>query len=72
MDVGGYHNIVCDEDNNIYVGYDESEVRSYYKLDNRNLLQDEDVLDTWFSSSLWPFSSMGWPNDSDNFKKHLD
>ena len=43
-----------DEDNNIYVGYDESEVRSYYKLDNRNLLQDEDVLDTWFSSSLWP------------------
>jgi valyl-tRNA synthetase len=60
-----------DEDNNIYVGYDESEVRSYYKLDNRNLLQDEDVLDTWFSSSLWPFSSMGWPNDSDNFKKHF-
>ena len=60
-----------DKDNNIYVGYDESEVRSYYKLDNRNLLQDEDVLDTWFSSSLWPFSSMGWPNDSDNFKKHF-
>ena len=60
-----------DEDNNIYVGYDESEVRSYYKLDNRNLLQDEDVLDTWFSSSLWPFGSMGWPNDSDNFKKHF-
>ena len=60
-----------DEDNNIYVGYDESEVRSYYKLDNRNLLQDEDVLDTWFSSSLWPFSSMGWPNDSDNFKIHF-
>ena len=60
-----------DEDNNIYVGYGESEVRSYYKLDNRNLLQDEDVLDTWFSSSLWPFSSMGWPNDSDNFKKHF-
>ena len=60
-----------DEDNNIYVGYDESEVRSYYKLDNRNLLQDEDVLDTWFSSSLWPFGSMGWPNNSDNFKKHF-
>ena len=60
-----------DEDNNIYVGYDESEVRSYYKLDNRNLLQDEDVLDTWFSSSLWPFSSMGWPTDSDNFKRHF-
>ena len=60
-----------DEDNNIYVGYDESEVRNYYKLDDRNLFQDEDVLDTWFSSSLWPFSSMGWPNDSDNFKKHF-
>jgi len=60
-----------DKDNNIYVGYDESEVRSYYELDNRNLLQDEDVLDTWFSSSLWPFGSMGWPNNSDNFKKHF-
>jgi valyl-tRNA synthetase len=60
-----------DEDDNVYVGYDESEVRSYYKLDDRNLFQDEDVLDTWFSSSLWPFGSMGWPNNSNNFKKHF-
>jgi valyl-tRNA synthetase len=60
-----------DEDDNVYVGYDESEVRNYYKLDDRNLFQDEDVLDTWFSSSLWPFGSMGWPNDSNNFKKHF-
>jgi valyl-tRNA synthetase len=31
---------------------------------SRNLSQDEDVLDTWFSSALWPFSVMGWPNDT--------
>ena len=48
-----------DNENNIYVGFDETEVREYYDLDNRELSQDEDVLDTWFSSSLWPFSSLG-------------
>ena len=34
-----------------------------------NLRQDEDVLDTWFSSSLWPFSTLGWPADGEKFKK---
>jgi len=34
-----------------------------------NLKQDEDVLDTWFSSSLWPFSTLGWPNGGEKFKK---
>ena len=57
-----------DNENNIYVGFDETEVREYYDLDNRKLSQDEDVLDTWFSSSLWPFSSLGWPNDSEDLK----
>ena len=50
------------------MGYSESEVRTYYSLDNRSLRQDDDVLDTWFSSSLWPFASMGWPNESKNLK----
>ncbi|MCR9191227.1 MAG: valine--tRNA ligase [Gammaproteobacteria bacterium] len=45
-----------------YVGYSENDVRFKYKLDpNLALVQDEDVLDTWFSSALWPFSSLGWP-----------
>ncbi len=33
-----------------------------------NLVQDEDVLDTWFSSALWPFSTLGWPDDTDELK----
>lgn len=38
--------------------------------DPKNYTQDSDVLDTWFSSGLWPFSTMGWPNiDSEDFKK---
>ncbi len=38
--------------------------------DPENYVQDPDVLDTWFSSALWPFSTMGWPNtDSEDFKK---
>ena len=51
-----------DSDDNIYVGFDESEVRKNYKLDNKlKLFQDEDVLDTWFSSALWTFATLGWP-----------
>ncbi len=33
--------------------------------------QDEDVLDTWFSSALWPFSTMGWPQDSEDFRRYF-
>jgi valyl-tRNA synthetase len=45
-----------------YVARNEQEVRSKYGLDDRlPLRQDEDVLDTWFSSALWPFSTLGWP-----------
>ena len=57
-----------DNDGNVYVGYSENDVRSHYSLDNRSLKQDDDVLDTWFSSSLWPFASLGWPNESKNLK----
>ena len=60
-----------DAEGNVYVGYDEVETREHYKLDDRQLTQHDDVLDTWFSSSLWPFASMGWPNDTDDFKKHF-
>ena len=60
-----------DTEGNVYVGYDEVETRDHYELDDRELSQDDDVLDTWFSSSLWPFASMGWPNDTDDFKKHF-
>ena len=60
-----------DETGNVYVGYDEVELRDYYKLDSRDLFQDNDVLDTWFSSSLWPFASMGWPNETPDYKKHF-
>ena len=60
-----------DNDKNVYVGYNEEEVRQFYKLDDRKLSQDEDVLDTWFSSSLWPFASMGWPNNTHDYDKYF-
>ena len=51
-----------DEDGNVYVGHDEEQVRKQHKLDASVALeQDTDVLDTWFSSALWPFSTLGWP-----------
>ncbi|MGC1183064.1 valine--tRNA ligase [Legionella sp.] len=51
-----------DSNKNIYVGYSENDVRFKYKIKESTLLkQDEDVLDTWFSSALWPFSTLGWP-----------
>lgn len=55
-----YHN----ETGELYVGIEAP-------LDEENWTQDEDVLDTWFSSALWPFSTMGWPNtDSEDFKRY--
>ncbi len=39
------------------------------KCGSKNIRQDEDVLDTWFSSALWPFSTMGWPEETEDFKK---
>ena len=50
-----------DSQENIYVGRTEEEVRKKYNLKDIELNQDEDVLDTWFSSALWTFSTLGWP-----------
>jgi len=60
-----------DDEGNVYVGHDEAEVRDFYKLDDRALQQEEDVLDTWFSSSLWSFGSLGWPAQTDNLEKYF-
>ncbi|MDV7213059.1 valine--tRNA ligase [Azotobacter beijerinckii] len=58
-----------DEAGNAYVGRDEAEVRSKYAIRNDEpLRQDEDVLDTWFSSGLWTFSTLGWPEQTDFLK----
>jgi len=46
----------------IHVGYDAPSTEGW--------VQDEDVLDTWFSSALWPFSTLGWPNDTADFKRY--
>ncbi|WP_022949187.1 valine--tRNA ligase [Methylohalobius crimeensis] len=53
-----------DEEGSLYVGHSEAEVRAKYDLGDRSLRQDEDVLDTWFSSALWPFSTLGWPDET--------
>jgi len=53
-----------DEHGQIYVGRDEAAVRQHYQLGDMPLRQDEDVLDTWFSSALWPFSTLGWPDST--------
>ena len=53
------------ETGELYVGKDEPK-------DPENWKQDEDVLDTWFSSALWPFSTMGWPDEtSEDFKRYF-
>ena len=57
-----------DEDGNVYVGRDEDEVRREHNLGDRPLSQDEDVLDTWFSSALWTFSTLGWPEQTEELQ----
>lgn len=58
-----------DNEGNIYVGHNEAAVREKYKLSAElELTQDADVLDTWFSSALWTFSTLGWPEDTDDLK----
>ncbi len=54
-----------DDAGNVYVGRDEAEVRATHNLGDANLRQDEDVLDTWFSSGLWTFSTLGWPQQTE-------
>jgi len=58
-----------DEQGNCFVGRDENEVRAKNKLAATVALkQDDDVLDTWFSSALWPFSTLGWPANTPELK----
>jgi len=60
-----------DEQGNVYVGYNVAEIRSKHSLaDDYPLTQDEDVLDTWFSSALWPFSTLGWPEKTAELEKY--
>jgi valyl-tRNA synthetase len=58
-----------DEDNNIFVAHSLDEAQQL--AGERILIQDEDVLDTWFSSALWPFSTLGWPDDTPELKTFL-
>lgn len=59
-----------DESGKVYVGRSEEEVREKNSLSNDVVLhQDNDVLDTWFSSALWTFSTLGWPNKVEDLKK---
>ena len=60
-----------DDQGNIYVGRSEQDIREHHKLpEGYALKQDEDVLDTWFSSALWPFSTLGWPENTEELAKH--
>jgi valyl-tRNA synthetase len=58
-----------DNHGNVYVGRDEAEARAKHGLaSDLELRQDEDVLDTWFSSALWTFSTLGWPDETPELK----
>ncbi len=59
-----------DQAGNVYVGRDEAQVRAKHDLGDLPLRQDDDVLDTWFSSGLWTFSTLGWPEQTDFLKTH--
>ena len=58
-----------DEDGRIYVARTLAEAQ--LQAGSKTLTQDEDVLDTWFSSALWPFSTLGWPNETPELQRYL-
>ena len=58
-----------DADGNYYVAHTEVEARK--QAGGRELTQDDDVLDTWFSSALWPFSTLGWPEQTPELERYL-
>ncbi|WP_040725946.1 valine--tRNA ligase [Thiomicrorhabdus sp. Kp2] len=59
-----------DNEGKVYVGRDEAEVRANHNLGTEiELSQDNDVLDTWFSSALWTFSTLGWPEKTPELEK---
>ena len=51
------------KDDKVYVGYEAPKESGW--------VQDEDVLDTWFSSALWPFSTLGWPEETEDLKRYF-
>ncbi|AJR24764.1 MULTISPECIES: valine--tRNA ligase [Sphingobium] len=57
-----------DEDGNPYVAESEEEAQAL--AGNKGLTRDPDVLDTWFSSALWPFGTLGWPEETETLKRH--
>ena len=57
-----------DKEGNIYVA--ESEEEAIKQSGGKELTRDNDVLDTWFSSALWPFSTLGWPEETPELKKY--
>ena len=57
-----------DPDGNAYVA--ETEAEAQEQAGNKPIRRDEDVLDTWFSSALWPFGTLGWPDDTETLKRH--
>jgi valyl-tRNA synthetase len=59
-----------DEDGNVYVARSLEEAQQSAGA-GKTLIQDEDVLDTWFSSALWPFSTLGWPGDTPELRTFL-
>jgi valyl-tRNA synthetase len=61
-----------DEEGNVYVAASEEQARAENNLpDSLELKQDEDVLDTWFSSALWPFATMGWPQETPELESYV-
>ncbi len=58
----------CNDCGHVNVGMEDP--AKCEKCNSGNLKQDEDVLDTWFSSALWPFSTMGWPGNTEELKKY--
>ncbi len=60
-----------DDNGSVYVGRSEQAIREQHRLPtDYPLRQDEDVLDTWFSSALWPFSTLGWPEQTPELALH--
>ncbi len=59
-------NAECKVRNGIIVSMDAPNICPH--CDSKEIVQDEDVLDTWFSSALWPFSTLGWPDETDDLK----
>ncbi|WP_213652724.1 valine--tRNA ligase [Paenibacillus sp. J23TS9] len=58
----------CEACGEIHVAHDD--VTKCSKCGSTDLRQDEDVLDTWFSSALWPFSTLGWPDQTEDLKRY--